>query len=156
MKSTVICFALFCLHCLGATPGSARNTAIAVDDTGTVVRSPNLQLQWPRFVPRQASSGLQGSTTVDVRLNVAAWKGHNVRIYMLIPNGPAGPVRAAWTTHGRLLPGALSAGTARALVYAGPITAARLEDVLELSLVVSGAHLQQACPLDFRFEMESS
>src|SRR3546814_3910708 len=63
---------------------------------------------------------VSGEIAVRVRLDVSPWQGRSGRIYMLLPEQPAGAITATWTTRGRLLPGVLRAGE-RALVYAGPI-----------------------------------
>ena len=62
-------------------------------------------------------------------------------------------MKASWTTQGRLLPGELSSGT-RTLVYAGPITAPFIEDVLQLTLNVDASQMQQVYHVNFTFEMD--
>src|SRR3546814_19888460 len=81
---------------------------------------------------------VSGEIAVRVRLDVSPWQGRSGRIYMLLPEQPAGAITATWTTRGRLLPGVLRAGE-RALVYAGPIAGGGLlEETLRLRLPADG------------------
>ena len=80
----------------------------------------------------------------------AGVRGH---IYMVLPAQQPGAITATWTTNGRLLPGQVSTG-GRALVYAGPITAPFIEDMVHLTVIVDGRRMVQSYPVNFRFEME--
>jgi hypothetical protein len=112
-------------------------------------------MHWPGVSPRQTNgTAMNGSTVVQVRLNVAPWLRRTGRIFLVLPAQPPGPIRAAWTTQGRLLAGQVISGQ-RTLVYAGLIGTPLLEDVLQLTLTVDGRQLQQSYGLDFRFEMEA-
>jgi hypothetical protein len=59
----------------------------------------------------------------------------------------------AWTTQGRLLAGQVATG-GRTLVYAGPITAPFMEDVVQLTVTVDGRRMLQSYEVNFRFEMD--
>jgi hypothetical protein len=78
-------------------------------------------MQWDALVPIAGQpSTISGVVNIIVRLNVSQWRGHQGRIYMVLPSQPSGPLTASWTTRGPLQPGVLQAGE-RMLVYAGPI-----------------------------------
>jgi hypothetical protein len=113
-------------------------------------------MHWRAFSPRQTNSTVvNGSTAVQVRLNVAPWLRRTGRIYLILPAQQPGSIRADWTTQGRLLSGQVTSGE-RALVYSGLISSPYLEDVLQLSITVGGERLRQTYSLNFRFEMETS
>lgn len=136
-------------------PGVAAALSTAIDDSGTVVFSPSVPMRWQALSPRHASGVLMsGSTVVRVRLNVTAWLQHSGRIYLVLPAQQPGSIRASWSSQGRLLPGQVSSGS-RTLVYAGPISAPFIEDVLQLAIFVDGRQMQRAYELNFRFEMDA-
>ncbi|MEH6414659.1 hypothetical protein [Pseudomonas sp. CGJS7] len=125
-----------------------------VDDTGSVVLAPNVQMRWDSPLPGGgAGSGVTGVLDVALRLNVAAWRGRVGRIYMSLPASPSGSLNVAWTAQGRLLSGQLRAGE-RGLVYSGLIPDAALEDRLRLTLHTDGQRLQRAETLNFTFEID--
>jgi hypothetical protein len=129
---------------IATVPGAATASVAAIDDSGTFIRSPVVQMRWQAFSPRHTNSTLMtGATVVQVRLNVAPWLRRTGRIYLVLPAQSSGPIHATWTTQGRLFPGEVNSGE-RALVYSGLINTPQLEEVL------------QPCNIDFRFEMETS
>jgi len=99
------------------------------------------------------NSLLVGTLQLRVRLNVAPWLRRTGRIYLVLPAQQPAGMTATWTTHGRLLPGQLTAGS-RALVYSGLITTPFIEDVVQMTLTVDGRRMGQAYPVNFRFEMD--
>lgn len=138
-----------------ATAPAQADTATRVDDSGTVVSQPTVQMQWRQPVPgRRPDHTVQARIKVNVHLNVAPWVNRPVRLYMgLAPlNGPQ--VQASWSTAGRLMPGTLRSG-ARTLVYAGPIKTSTFDDAIELTLTTDGRALTSLQSLQFYFEIES-
>lgn len=136
-----------------SAPISGGNGIFRVDDTGTVVLDPVLEMQWLPAGRQASSSVVSASTRVSVQLNLQAWSGRTGRIYMLLPKSSGPTVRASWRTGGTLLPGALLSGE-RALVYSGPITAPVLRDLIEIKLEADGVRLAQPEALSFSFEIE--
>lgn len=136
-----------------AVPPLAAQT-FAVDDSASQVLGGTLRLR-PDALPARGAAMTQvaGDIAVLVRLDVSPWQGRQGRIYMRLPAQSGGAITASWTTRGRLLPGALRAGE-RALVYAGPIDAARLEDTLRLSITADGRTLPPSEQLAFSFEID--
>jgi hypothetical protein len=129
---------------------------VTIDDSGTFTRSPTVQLKWSTPPSRHTKdTAVTGATAVQVRLNLTPWLGHAGRIYLVLPAQPPGPIRAVWTSQGRLLPGQVISGN-RTLVYSGAISTPYLEDVLQLSITADGREMQQTYTLDFHFEMEIS
>jgi hypothetical protein len=134
----------------------AGATSATIDDSGTLVRSPTLQLRWNGSAPQgRHDIVLSGTTLVQVRLNLTPWLRRVGRIYLVFPAQLPGVSRASWTTQGRLLPGQVVSG-GRCLVYSGPIGSAYLEDQLQLSIAVDARQMQQNYTVSFRFEMEPS
>ena len=133
-------------------PSSARQT-FRVDDSGTVVLDPSLEMQWQSVGRVSASNIVSASTRVSVQLNLSLWLGLSGRIFMNLPRTSGPTVRASWTTGGILHPGTLISGD-RALVYSGPISSAVLRDVLDIELEADGARLNEPEALTFGFEIE--
>ncbi len=135
-----------------ALPAAAKTTVI--DDSATLPNDAPLVLHWQQLSPRRPVNNLlSGTLTLRVKLNVAPWLRRTGRIYLRLPAQPPGRITASWTTQGRLLPGELSAGT-RTLVYAGPVSAPFMEDVLQLTLNVDASQIQQLYHINFTFEMD--
>jgi len=135
-----------------SVPAAAKTTVI--DDSATLPNDAPLALTWQQFSPRRPVNNLlTGTLALRVKLNVAPWLRRSGRIYLRFPAQPPGPMTASWTTQGRLLPGRLTSGT-RVLVYAGPIAAPFVEDVLQLTITVDASQMQQLYHLNFTFEMD--
>lgn len=124
-----------------------------VDDSGTVVLDPFLEMQWQPAGPAAGSSIVSASTRVSIQLNLALWVGQAGRIYMTLPRSSGPTVRASWRTGGGLLAGSLISGE-RTLVYSGPIGSAILRDIIDLKLEVDSTRLTNPETLSFGFEIE--
>jgi hypothetical protein len=135
------------------TPALARTTPI--DDSGTQALEPSVSLRWQSASPPRGARNttMVGRTTLRVRLNVLPWLHRQGRIYLALPAQPPGPISASWTTQGRLGPGQVVSGN-RALLYAGAITSAVIEDVIALQFSVDGRLVSRPFPVSFRFEMD--
>lgn len=147
--------ALNFLGAAGAYEASAQSVvrAVRVDDSGTVVVDPVLQMQW-QPAGRLASSPLvSGATRVAVQLNLGAFVGQSGQIYMTLPRSSGTTVRATWQTGGTLLPGSMLTGE-RALIYSGPISGPLLRDLIDITLEADGGRLQRPEALSFGFELE--
>ena len=133
---------------------TTRGTVSRVDDSGTVVLDPVLEMQWQAPGRENIGSPLvSGSTRVSVQLNVLPWSGRNGRIYMSLPRTSGPTVRAHWHSGGTLLAGSLISGD-RAIVYAGPINGSLLRDVIDIVIEADSARLIQPEVLAFAFEIE--
>ena len=142
----------YCIICLASASASART--VAIDDSGTLPYNATLAMRWREISPRtRASTEMVGALDLRVRLNVSPWLKHRGHIYMVLPAQAPGAITANWTTNGRLLPGQVSTG-GRALIYAGPITTAFIEDMVHLTVTVDGRRMVQSYPVSFRFEMD--
>lgn len=138
-----------------STTATAAERGTRVDDSASTVVGGAAAMRWDSGAPGPGrAQTMSGEVTVIARLDLAPWRGRNARVYLALPAQPFGPVAATWTTRGRLLPGALRAGE-RALVFAGPVVEARLEDTLRLRLETAGAHLERAESLQFHFEIDA-
>jgi len=148
-RAARLCAAL----CVALAASAANAATHRVDDSGTQVMNPNVQMRWDATVPGAQGRGVTGALDVALRLDVAAWRGRTGRIYMTLPVSPSGPLQAAWTTQGQLLPGRLTAGE-RALIFAGPIAQDALRDRLRLTVQADGQRLDRAETLNFSFEID--
>jgi len=159
VKKLFSCILLWCAAAGFLVPASAQDQLPAsgrvfrVDDSGTVVLEPVLQMQWQPPGRSGSTSLVSASTRVSVQLNLAPWVGRVGRIYMTLPRAPGPTVRATWKTGGTLLPGTLLSGD-RTLVYAGPVTGPVMRDLIDIALEADGARLTQPEALAFGFEIE--
>jgi hypothetical protein len=137
-----------------ATPTAAAVRTTVIDDSATLPYDTPVTLHWQppsRGAPR--SSTMIGTMSLRVSLNLMPFLHHQGRIYLALPAQQPTSLQASWTTHGRLLPGSLSAGR-RTLVYSGPITSSVMEDMLLLTLRVDAAQMQQVYHVNFQFQMD--
>lgn len=142
--------ALFSMMML-ATVGAAT---YRVDDSATIPQESSAVLRWRQLAPsRGGDNTVEGSTTVQVRLNLAPWLKRNGRVFLVLPEQPPGRVGVHWTTQGRLLPGQMVSGQ-RALVFAGPISSPVLDETLVLRIDTDGTRLGSSYRLAFHFEID--
>ncbi len=130
--------------------------AFRVDDSASQPIAAHSQLRWKSAAPRGAEAyEAEASTRVNIKLNTQPWIGQTGRIYMALPPlaNARGQLRAAWTTQGRLQSGSLVSG-GRGLVYQGKITAAMLEDIMNVKIAVDGRLISISENLQFYFEIE--
>jgi hypothetical protein len=139
---------------IAATCATANAATYRVEEFGTFPQESTAPMRWRQVAPsRGGDNSIEGSTTVNVRLNLAPWLNRNGRIYLVLPQQPLVEVHARWTTQGRLLPGRLKSGE-RQLVFTGPVTSPVLEDTLVLLLETDGTRLSSALRLQFHFEID--
>lgn len=136
-----------------AAAGAAAAT-FPVDDSASLPREGNVQMEWRSLAPNRAvGNAVDGAMIVTVRLNTAPWLNRNGKIYMTLPEQSIGEVTAEWTTQGKLLPGKIVSGN-RALVFAGPIKANVIEDTIALRISADGRRLASSQRLQFNFEID--
>jgi hypothetical protein len=146
-----VCAAVLALAALSMPAQAATHR---VDDSATVPFESSVTLRWRYAAPvRSGDNTVEGTTQVQVRLNLAPWLKRNGRVYLVLPAQPPAAVTARWTTQGRLLPGTLVAGQ-RALVFAGPIGEPILTETLVLAIEADGTRMSGAYRLDFHFEID--
>ena len=134
--------------------GAASAATFAVDDSTSYAHDANTAMKWKiAGANRKGGTAVEGATLVTVRLNLTPWANKNGKIYMALAKQVIGPVKANWTTQGRLLAGQLISGE-RTLVYAGPIRANVLEDTIALTVEADGQRLVGAQRLKFSFEID--
>lgn len=142
-----------CVALWGLGP-AAQATTFRIDETGTVVSHPVVNMKWRMpGVGRTMDDTVEATLRVDVRLNLTPWINQQSRIYMVLAPVNSDRVRASWSSQGRLLPGTLSSGE-RALVFQGLAGPAILNESLLLTLETDGQRLTQQQTLNFHFEIE--
>ncbi len=136
-------------------PAGAQAKTINIDDSGTQALEPSVSLKWKSAAPSRSGRDnlMVGATTIRVRINVTPWLRRSGRIYLNLPAQSPGPIAASWSTQGRFLPGQVHSGN-RVLVYAGPIAAPFMEDVLTVQFSVDGSLVRRTFPVTFHFEMD--
>jgi hypothetical protein len=152
-KHAATFFLAYALSIIWTSAAPAKT--ITLDDSGTQSLEPSVSLRWKNVTPSHAGADnlMVGTTTIRVRINVMPWLRRTGRIYLNLPAQQPGPLAASWTTQGRLLPGQLQSGN-RVLVYAGPIAAPFMEDVLTFRFSVDGTLVRRSFPVSFHFEMD--
>lgn len=142
------------LVCVLSLPAGAAT--FRVDEAGTVVSQPVVNMRWRHLVPgRGADNTVEANVRVDVRLNLAPWLNRPARLYMVLAPVNSDRVLVRWSTQGRLLPGSLYSGE-RALVFEGAAGPAVLNESLLLTMETDGERLTQLQNLNFHFEIEVS
>ena len=136
---------------------AARAKTTAIDDSGTQALEPSVNLRWKAATPSRSRSRrdnlMVGTTTIRVRINVTPWLRRSGRIFLTLPAQQPGPITASWVTQGRFMPGQVQSGN-RTLVYAGPIAAPFMEEVMKFEFNVDGTLVQHPLPVTFHFEMD--
>lgn len=139
-----------------ALTGPAQANPHRLDDSLSHTVPPNVQMQWLPMTRGASSqtSDMEAWVLVNVRIDTRAWVGRSGRIYMVMARDEASSIEAVWTTQGRLQPGRLVSGE-RALVYAGAIRGATLEDQLKVRLRANADWSAPSRRLNFHFELEA-
>ncbi|MDZ4398388.1 hypothetical protein [Hydrogenophaga sp.] len=136
--------------------GSALANPFRLDDSLSYTVPPNVQMQWLPFARGQMNAGgMEAWVTVNIRIDTRDWIGRTGRIYMVLPRDEASSIEAVWTTQGRLQAGRLVSGE-RALVYAGTIPGATLEDQIQVRLRSKADWTSNSRRLNFHFELDTN
>ncbi|MDZ4283137.1 MAG: hypothetical protein U1C04_20520 [Hydrogenophaga sp.] len=142
------------LGMLAFGPGLAN--PFRLDDSLSYTVPPNVQMQWLPFARGQMNAGgMEAWVTVNIRIDTRDWIGRTGRIYMVLPRDEASSIEAVWTTQGRLQAGRLVSGE-RALVYAGTIPGATLEDQIQVRLRSKADWTSNSRRLNFHFELDTN
>jgi hypothetical protein len=138
-----------------ALPTECAAASQRIDDSATMPAESTALLRWRHSAPSRGRPDLlEGAVRVAVRLDLTPWLNRTGRIYLVLPQQGTTPVRVAWTTQGRLLPGEIRPGQ-RTLVFAGPVSSPRLEETLVLRIEADAAGLEGKQSLDFHFEFDT-
>ena len=147
-------FFLACVLSIIWEPAAQAKTT-TIDDSGTQALQPSVSLRWKTAAPSRAGTDntMVGTTTIRVRLNVTPWLRRSGRIYLTLPAQQPGPLSASWVTQGRFMPGQVHSGN-RVLIYAGPIAAPFMDEVMKFEFSVDGTLMRRPVPVTIRFEMD--
>lgn len=136
--------------------GSSLANPVRLDDSLSYTVPPNVQMQWLPFARSQMNAGgMEAWVTVNIRIDTRDWIGRSGRIYMVLPRDEASSIEAVWTTQGRLQAGRLVSGE-RALVFAGTIPGATLEDQMQVRLRSNADWTSNSRRLNFHFELDTN
>lgn len=154
MKASVL--GLLLLGALGvpaALPAYANPHRL--DDSLSHTVPPNVQMQWlPVARSQSKTAAMEAWVTVNVRIDTRDWVGRSGRVYMVLSRDEVSPIEAVWTTQGRLQAGRLVSGE-RALVYAGVLRGATLEDQMQVRLRSQADWQSATRRLNFHFEFDA-
>ena len=138
----------------GLMAASAWANPHRLDDSLSHTVPPNVQMQWLPLTQGQSfTGGMEAWLRVNIRIDTRDWIGRSGRVYMVLPRDQASSIEAVWTTQGRLQPGRLMSGD-RALVYAGRISSATLEDQFQVRLRSNPDWQSNTRRLNFHFELD--
>lgn len=138
-----------------AFPAASTAETFRLDDSASLPDESTALLNWRQFASTDRSQAmLEGSVAVSVRLDLTPVLDRTGRLYLVLPEQGTTPVRAKWTTQGRLLPGEISPGQ-RVVVFQGPVTTPFLEETLALVIEADGNYLPGMQRLDFHFEFDA-
>jgi hypothetical protein len=144
----------FAIAAAGLVAACAWANPHRLDDSLSHTVPPNVQMQWLPMKSGQAfAGGMEASLRVNIRIDTRDWIGRTGRIYMVLPRDQASSIEAVWTTQGRLRAGRLVSGE-RALVYAGQIPGATLEDQMQVRLRSNADWTSNTRRLNFHFELD--
>ena len=153
MKATALGLLLAAGALFIATPASANPHRL--DDSLSHTVPPNVQMQWlPIARSQRGGPAMEAWVTVNIRIDTSGWVGRSGRVYMVMSRDEVSPVEAVWTTQGRLQAGRLVSGE-RALVYAGVLRGATLEDQMQVRLRANADWQSQSRRLNFHFEFDA-
>ncbi len=143
--------ALVALAALALSTGMAPAAANPhrLDDTGTHTVPPHVQMQW-----RERADGMHAQVRVRVRLDTRPWIGRSGRIHLVLDRDETSTLEARWTSQGPLQGGVLRSGE-RALVWAGTVSTATLEDQFLMHLSTGTDWRGHVRRLNFRFEFDA-
>lgn len=150
MKAPLCALALLAWHSLNAHAATYR-----IDDSASIPRDSTVAMTWSGSErhTRRATSQLEGQFSVLLRLDTSPFVQRSGRLYLVLDDAGIGPVKARWTTLGRLQSGVVQAGQ-RTLVYSGTIAERQIEDRLVLTVQTDAAHYSGLRQLNFRFEID--
>ncbi|MDR7150009.1 hypothetical protein J2W49_001964 [Hydrogenophaga palleronii] len=153
MKATALGLLLSALALLATAPAGANPQRL--DDSLSHTVPPNVQMQWLP-IPRdlRGTAAMEAWVTVNIRIDTSEWVGRSGRVYMVLSRDEVSPVEAVWTTQGRLQAGRVVSGE-RALVYAGVLRGATLEDQMQVRLRSNADWQSQTRRLNFHFEFDA-
>lgn len=151
MRATLTAWALAgLLHASAACAATYR-----VDDSASQTQGSAVRMKWANHErsSRRMASELEGQLAVLVRLDTSPFLNRSGRIYLVLDDAGIGPVKASWTSRGRLQAGEAREGQ-RTLVYAGPIRERLIEDQWIVTIQTDGDRYSGQRQLNFRFEID--
>lgn len=127
---------------------------VRLDDAGTFVDPPNLQLQWRTLAQGGSAKQMEGRARVSVRLDTQRHVGRAVRIYLVMDQAVGAGLMMQWQSRGLMLPGRIAPGE-RVLMYRGIVPTPTFEDQLFVQLAADGDWLADMSRIQFHFELET-
>lgn len=153
MKTVALGLLFAAMAFMAAVPASANPHRL--DDSLSHTVPPNVQMQWlPVARGQRGTAAMEAWVTVNIRIDTSEWVGRSGRVYMVMSRDEVSPIEAVWTTQGRLQAGRLVSGE-RALVYAGVLRGATLEDQMQVRLRSNADWQSQTRRLNFHFEFDA-
>lgn len=134
---------------------AAHATPVRLDDSLTHTVPPNVQMQWrPLPVAADGAGAVEAWARVNVRIDTRPILNRSGRVYLVLERDETSLIEAVWTSQGRLQAGRVVSGE-RALVHAGTITGATLEDQFLMRLRSQADWQRSTRRLQFHFEFDA-
>ena len=135
---------------------AAHSQTHRLDDLGTYSVPPVPSLQWSsRPSPGTRSTPMVGEFELHLKLDVGAWIGHRVRVYVRLPKDHGSAVELKWSA-GRTVHGGQVSSGGRTLLLTTEIQSPRIEDVLEVQVKSTPDWAGSSRRLDLVFELEAA
>ena len=150
MRDQLVCLITTMLLFSGST---AFANPHRLDDSLSYTVPANAQMQWRPQTGIEPDAGVEAWVRVNIRIDTAKWAGRSGRIYMVLPRDQASTMEAEWTANGPLRAGQLVSGE-RALVFAGRIPGATLQDQIQVRLRSAPDWQSTSRRLNFYFELD--
>ncbi len=147
---------------IGALPHAATAAIAKYKSTqGTETRiTPRWLYEGDALTPDQMNALIAELKAVELKIDVSAHTGRQVRIYLQLPlvvkglRGAHG-LRVEWATRGHLLSGSVVPGN-RTLIFHGTVMTREISDVFDFSLFIDSRQFQGGLGFDPVFEIEES
>ena len=124
-----------------------------LDDLGTYSVPPAPSLQWSAWQTSGKHSVMVGQFELHLRLDVSAWMGRRVRIFMRLPKDQESVLELRWES-GRTITGGQVASGRRTLIYSAEIRSPHIEDVVDVHVRSAPDWAGSSRRLDVVFELE--
>ena len=157
-----ITIAALCLHLTSAAFAQTR-----LDDSASPVQRFDVTSEW--VVSEDSDDDARGSsdanamivrvTGVEYRLNTAAQRGRNARIYLVLPASLVGlrspnAIRAEWRTRANVFSAGSVSGGGRTLIFTGRINDAQITQTFDYTIHLDASAVAQTLAFRPYFEIE--
>lgn len=160
MRIVLFSLGLTMLSVLGATSASAAQLDDSASPRQRVEVKPRWQYQGEDALsPERIGRMVVDVPNLEIRLDTAAWRGRNARIYLTLPplvpgvSAPEG-LRAEWRARGVMQAGSIAPG-GRVLVFDGLIDRPQTVEFFDFTIYLDSRFTQRGIRFEPKFEIEA-